>query len=66
MIDGVIDGFLYWSEADVGRNETVCKLIARARFTDNGFGIEPTFKVRFSDGFERDVLAQQLTPWYPT
>lgn len=60
-----VAGYLYASDADHERNETVCVIVGRANLS-NGFGIEPAFVVRFADGCLRDVLAQQLSPWYPT
>lgn len=61
----VVAGFMYRSDWDTGRDETVCEVVGRGVIVDNGFGIEPVFVVRFDDGFEREVLAQSLSPWYP-
>lgn len=61
---GSVVGYVYRSD-DEYRDRTVCKIVARSEPVDEGFGIEPMFRVRFSDGVELEVLAQQLTPWYP-
>jgi len=60
-----VAGFLYRSETDSYRNETVVEIVARARMKDEGFGVEPAFKVRFADGKTKVALSQELTPWYP-
>jgi hypothetical protein len=63
--DAVV-GFLYRSDGDEDRSGTVCKILARVEMMDEGFGIEPCFRVRFGDGSEIDALAQNLSPWFPT
>ena len=62
----IVIGFLYSNRYDEDRDETVCQIVRRAPVVDEGFGIEPRFLVRFADGVTREVIAQQLTPWYPT
>ena len=63
--DSVV-GFLYHSDSDYARNETVCQIIERVEMADEGFGIEPSFRIRFADGAELEALGQQLSPWFPT
>jgi hypothetical protein len=61
----VVAGYLYRSDFDVSRDQTVCEIVGRTVMFDEGFGTEPSFLVRFADGTERDVLGQQLSPWFP-
>jgi hypothetical protein len=58
-------GYLYRSDAQPERNETVCSIIDRAYDPIHSDGDEPTFIVRFADGYERVVRADALRPWYP-
>lgn len=59
----VIAGFLFHSETDTLRDDSVCQITERCD-PDTMFGIEPRFRIQFADGVDRDVLAHQLSPWY--
>ena len=62
----VVAGFRFSSAVDGDNHDGyICQIIKRVEMPDQGFGIEPSFRVRFNDGLQQDVLAQQLTPWYP-
>lgn len=62
-----VNGFLFLTEAEHPRNNTVCQIMDKAGASDveileNG----PAFKVRFGDGEEMVVFSSELRPWYPT
>jgi hypothetical protein len=61
----VVTGYLYRSDAQPDRSNTVCAIIDRAYDPIHSDGDEPTFIVRFADGYERVVRADALRPWYP-
>lgn len=63
--DAAVVAFLYSCDNDPLRHQTVCEIIERVEMIDEGFGIEPAFRVRFADGAELEALASNLSPWFP-
>jgi hypothetical protein len=57
-------GYLYRNEWMPERDGTVCAIVARANSVEHGTDV-PTFVVEFSDGYQRVVRAEALSPWYP-
>jgi len=64
MTEPLVAGFLYRSEAMPERDQTVCQIVARVHDEMHGTDV-PTFVIEFSDGFQRVVRAEALSPWYP-
>jgi hypothetical protein len=58
----IIAGFVYLDDQDVEWHRTICKMVRRSTSSFMG---EPMFVIELKNGEQREVIGEQLRPWFP-